>query len=53
MFGFGFSEWCIVVLVTLVVVKPEDLPKVFKKLGEWYGKAQRFYYGITDEFKSL
>jgi len=53
MFGFGFSEWIVIGLVAMLVIKPEDLPKVFRKLGEWSGKAQRFYYAITDELKSL
>lgn len=41
MFGFSFSELVVVVIVTLVVMGPKDLPKVLRRLGQWAGKIRR------------
>ncbi|MBX3230003.1 MAG: Sec-independent protein translocase protein TatB [Hydrogenophaga sp.] len=41
MFGFSFSELVVVVLVTLIVMGPKDLPKMLRKLGQWAGKIRR------------
>lgn len=41
MFGFSFSELIVVVLVTLIVMGPKDLPKMLRKLGQWAGKIRR------------
>lgn len=41
MFGFSFAELVVVVLVTLVVMGPKDLPKMLRKLGQWAGKIRR------------
>jgi Tat protein translocase TatB subunit len=49
MFGIGGLELMLVFVVLLVVVRPEDLPGVVRKLGEWYGQLQRMYYAILDE----
>jgi len=40
-FGFSFSELIVVVLVTLIVMGPKDLPKMLRKLGQWAGKIRR------------
>jgi Tat protein translocase TatB subunit len=49
MFGIGGLELVLIFVVLLVVVRPEDLPMVLRKLGEWYGQLQRMYYAILDE----
>lgn len=49
MFGIGGLEMVLVGLVLLIVVRPEDLPKVFRQLGQWYGEARRIYYAVLDE----
>jgi sec-independent protein translocase protein TatB len=43
MFGVGFSEIVIIVLLVIVFIKPEDLPRFFRTVGRWYGKAKRAY----------
>ena len=40
-FGMGFGELVVLVIVAIVVIGPKDLPKVLRKLGEWSGKLRR------------
>ncbi len=41
MLGLGLGEMLIVAAVALVVVGPDNLPKVMRQLGRWYGQARR------------
>jgi len=41
MFGLGFGELCVIIVVALVVIGPRDLPKVMRKAGQWAGKLRR------------
>lgn len=40
-FGMGFGELVVLVIVAIVVVGPKDLPKMLRKLGQWSGKLRR------------
>ena len=40
MFGLGFWEIAIIALVILIFAKPEDLPKILRKIGYYYGKLK-------------
>lgn len=42
MFGIDFSEIVVIMVVALVVVGPERLPKVARAMGEWWGRLQRY-----------
>jgi sec-independent protein translocase protein TatB len=62
MFDFSFSELVVVMVVALVVIGPERLPKVARTLGHLYGRAQRYVNGVKadisrdlamDEFRQL
>lgn len=46
MFGVDFSELMIILLVALVVIGPERLPKVARTLGHLWGRAQRYINGV-------
>ena len=48
MFDIGFSEMLVVGVVALIVVGPKDLPKMFRAVGEFTGKARR----MAREFQS-
>lgn len=58
MFGFSLSELVVVVLVTIFVVGPKDLPKMLRKLGQYAGKLRRMasdlraQSGIDDALRS-
>jgi sec-independent protein translocase protein TatB len=46
MFDFSFPELIVVLVVALVVIGPERLPKVARTLGHLYGRAQRYVNGV-------
>lgn len=41
MFGIDFNEWLVLVLVTVVVIGPKDLPVALRTAGKWIGKMRR------------
>ena len=46
MFGVDFSELMVIMVVALIVIGPERLPKVARTLGHLWGRAQRYVNGI-------
>jgi sec-independent protein translocase protein TatB len=42
MFGVDFSEIMVIMVVALVVLGPERLPKVARTMGQWWGRLQRY-----------
>ena len=46
MFGVDFSELMVILVVALIVVGPERLPKVARTLGLLWGRAQRYVNGV-------
>ena len=42
MFGVDFSEILVIMVVALIVIGPERLPKVARTMGEWMGRVQRY-----------
>ena len=53
MFGIGFSELAIIALVIIVMIRPNDMPAFFRKMGRLYGQIKSAYKEVTavkDEF---
>ena len=46
MFGVDFSELMVIMVIGLVVIGPERLPKVARTLGMLWGRAQRYINGV-------
>ena len=46
MFGIGFAELIVIMLVLIIFVRPEDLPRVLRTLGRNYAKSKKFYNEI-------
>jgi sec-independent protein translocase protein TatB len=46
MFGVNFSELMVILVVALIVIGPERLPKVARTLGALWARAQRYINGI-------
>ena len=46
MFDFSLPELMVVMVVALIVIGPERLPKVARTLGHLYGRAQRYVNGV-------
>lgn len=46
MLGIDFSELVVILVVALVVIGPERLPKVARTCGHLLGRAQRYIKGV-------
>jgi sec-independent protein translocase protein TatB len=51
MFDVGFSELCLIGLVSLLVIGPERLPKVARIAGFWLGKTRSMMASVKAEIK--
>lgn len=51
MFDIGFSELCLVALVSLLVIGPERLPKVARIAGFWIGKTRAMMASVKAEIR--
>jgi len=51
MFDFGFSELMLIMVVALIVIGPERLPKVARTLGHLWGRAQRYVNGVKADIE--
>jgi len=43
MLDLGWAEFAFILVLALVVIGPQDLPKLARMVGHWWGKLQRFY----------
>lgn len=51
MFEIGFSELVVIMVVALVVIGPERLPKVARTMGLLWGRAQRYVNGVKADLE--
>jgi sec-independent protein translocase protein TatB len=51
MFDFSFPELMVVLVVGLIIIGPERLPKVARTLGHLWGRAQRYVNGVKAEIE--
>lgn len=49
MFGIDFTELLVIMVVALIVIGPEHLPKVARTAGHLWGRAQRYVNGIKTD----
>lgn len=49
MFDIGFLEILIVLIIALLVIGPERMPEVARKLGAFVGKTKRFIDSVKNE----
>jgi sec-independent protein translocase protein TatB len=52
MFDIGFWELFLILILALLVVGPERLPKAARTAGYWLGKARRYVEGVKEEVAS-
>ena len=52
MFDIGFWELFLILILALLVVGPERLPKAARTAGYWFGKARRYIEGVKEEVAS-
>jgi sec-independent protein translocase protein TatB len=49
MFEVGFSEIIVIVVVALIVIGPDKLPKLARTYGLLYGRAQHYISGVKQD----
>lgn len=52
MFDFGFWELTLVMVVVLLVVGPERLPRLAAQAGHWFGRAKRTLTAFRADIES-
>lgn len=48
MFDIGFMEIMVVLIITLLVIGPERMPEVARKIGQFMGKTRRFINSMKE-----
>ena|SRR3989338_931457 len=49
MFDIAFSELMVIMVVALVIIGPERLPKVARTAGHLWGRMQRYVHNVKNE----
>ena len=49
MFGLGFGELCVLLLVAVVVLGPKELPRYLRKAGQVAGQLRRMAYEMREK----
>jgi len=52
MFDVGFLELVVIMVLGLLVLGPERLPKAAQKVGYWFGKARRYVEGMKSQVEA-
>tara|TARA_B100000963_G_scaffold346162_1_gene351066 strand:+ start:645 stop:887 length:243 start_codon:yes stop_codon:yes gene_type:complete len=53
MLNIGLIEFLIIFFFFILLVKPEDIPTIFKNLGLFYRKVSRYFYNIKYEIDEV
>ena len=53
MLNIGLIEFLIIFFFFILLVKPEDIPSIFKNLGLFYRKLSRYFYNIKYEIDEV
>ena len=53
MLNIGLIEFLIIFFFFILLVKPEDIPTIFKNLGLFYRKLSRYFYNIKYEINQV
>ena len=51
MFDFGFSEILVILVLALIVLGPERLPGVVRKVGRWVGRARAMARQLQEQLE--
>ncbi|MCW8934943.1 MAG: Sec-independent protein translocase protein TatB [Gammaproteobacteria bacterium] len=52
MFDVGFLELLVIMVLGLLVLGPERLPRAAQKVGYWFGKARRYVEGMKSQVEA-
>ena len=49
----GWSEILVIVVLTIIIIGPKDVPIVLKKVGTWIGSFKRYINNIQNELTNF
>ena len=49
----GWSEILVIVVLTIIIIGPKDIPVVLKKVGSWIGSFKRSINNIQNELSDF
>ena len=49
----GWSEILVIVVLTIIIIGPKDIPVVLKKVGSWIGSFKRYINNIQNELTNF
>jgi len=50
MFGIGWGEIILILVVAVLVIPPKDMPRLMREAGRWAGKARKIVNSARREF---
>ena len=53
MFSIGWSEILLILILAVVIVRPKDLPTVFRSVGGLFRKIRLLVHDISSEMNSF
>ncbi len=53
MFGIGFSEIMVILIVVILLVKPDNIPNFVRKVGKIFGQLKKSYDTLIDTIRTL
>lgn len=48
MFGIGWAELLVIICVIILFIRPDDLPKLLRRLGRIYSRLRKTYNQILE-----
>ena len=49
----GWSEILVIVVLTIIIIGPKDIPIVLRKVGSWIGSLKRYINNIQNELSDF
>ena len=49
----GWSEILVIVVLTIIIIGPKDIPVVLRKVGSWIGSFKRYINNIQNELSDF
>ena len=53
MFNIGLIELLIIVFFSLILVKPQDFPRIANHIGLFYRKINRYFFNLKHDFSNF
>ena len=51
--SIGISELLVIAVVVAILIRPNDWPKVVRKLGYWYGRIQKWNEDLSAGVRAM